>query len=72
MSLSVTIDQYQAADALDWAKEHCPSYITNDGLSMYIAPGSNKKEMLKSPWEVKYNFYFSDESEALMFQLRWA
>lgn len=42
---------------LSWCKKHCKSYITNTG---YI------KDL-----EVYYEYYFSDEKDAVMFLLKW-
>jgi hypothetical protein len=55
--------------ALDWAKEHCTSYITNRGtiLSAYSVPGQTPQSA--SIW---YEFYFADAADALMFKLKWA
>jgi hypothetical protein len=49
---------------LDWAKEHCPNYITNDGciynddLGLYECG-------------TEYTFYFGDAKDATLFRLRW-
>jgi hypothetical protein len=48
--------------ALDWAKEHCPSYITND----VHMDGYNTYD------NSKIDYHFSDEKDALMFLLRWS
>jgi hypothetical protein len=45
-------------EALDWAKQHCRSYITNEGF--------RKEE------DIYYvRFYFSDEKDQIWFTLRW-
>jgi hypothetical protein len=60
--MTVTIPLYPFMEALDWAKEHCPSYITNDlhqdGYNTY---GYDK-----------IDYHFSDEKDAVMFALRWS
>ena len=47
---------------LDWAKAHCPTYVTNDGV------------VKEGRWY--YRFYFGDseqgERDRVMFALRWA
>ena len=45
-------------EPLEWAKQHCPSYITNDAV---------QKE-----GEYHYRFYFGDERDAVSFALRWS
>lgn len=45
-------------EPLEWAKRHCPSYITNDAV--------------QKQGEYHYRFYFGDERDRLMFVLRWA
>ena len=52
-----TINEFPG-DVLDWAKENCPSYITNTGTV---------KEH-----KIVYSYYFSDEKDALLFSLRWS
>lgn len=47
-----------ALDILTWAKEHCPSYITNTGIL-------NKND------DSVYTFYFAEERDSLTFMLRW-
>lgn len=52
--------------ALDWAKEHCPSYITNDAAH----PGGNKPGGdYFSPSVI--NYYFGSEKDAVIFALNW-
>lgn len=49
---------------LDWAKTHCLSYITNDvhydGHYSFDNP------------DIKVDYFFYDEKEALCFALRWS
>lgn len=44
-------------EMLEWAKEHCPSYITNDSITI--------------KGEDYYRFYFKREQECLFFTLKW-
>jgi hypothetical protein len=46
--------------ALTWAKENCPSYITNIGRPDNLDPNNSS-----------IVYYFGDEREALMFMLKW-
>ena len=52
-------------EALDWAKRHCPSYITNDSYLTNIADDSKMNTL------IIYRFYFNKEAEAIWFTLRW-
>lgn len=45
-------------EMLDWAKTHCPSYITNDGS-------------INSQGQLVYEFYFSNDADATAFGLKW-
>jgi hypothetical protein len=56
--MTVTIPLYPFRKALDWAKENCPSYITND--------------LHQDGYNDKIDYHFSDEKDALIFALRWA
>ena len=58
----VTVPYDPMWEALTWAKENCPSYITND-----IHPSGSIFFDRK-----KVDYYFGDEKEAVMFLLRWA
>lgn len=46
--------------ALDWAKKHCNSYITNAG-------GKRTNRGFTT-----IDYYFGDQRDATMFALRWA
>lgn len=55
--------------ALDWAKENCPSYITNQASTVLggLVP-------VKGGWVAKrpdIEYYFGDERDATAFALRW-
>lgn len=60
--MKVTLPYDPVWPALDWAKEHCPSYITNsvhmDEFNDYDTD--------------KIDYFFSDKKDAMMFMLRWA
>lgn len=52
--------------ALDWAKEHCPSYITN---AKYKHPND---VWYGAPDPTVYiDYFFRDERDAFIFKLRW-
>lgn len=61
MSIYVTLPYSSSTEPLDWAKENCPSYITND----MHQDGYNSYD----PFRIDY--FFADEQDALMFKLRW-
>lgn len=48
--------------ALDWAKQHCPSYITN---ATHLIPNSALRTNA-------IDYYFGDEGDATFFALTWA
>ena len=62
MGITVTIPYDPLWPALDWAKQNCPSYITNDAHQ----DGYNTYD-----WK-KIDYFFSDEKDALMFMLKWS
>ena len=65
IAVTVTYDAHWKA--FEWAKENCPSYITN-------AVGPAKLHSLPGGWVTKYYdiiYYFSDEKDAVLFALRW-
>ena len=59
--MTVTIPMFPFHDPLDWAKAHCPSYVTND-IHM---DGYNTYD------HTKIDYHFADAEDALMFLLRW-
>jgi hypothetical protein len=62
MSIRVTLPFRQSMDPLAWAKENCPSYITNDvHMSGYNAFDPTK-----------IDYFFEDNKDALIFALRWS
>lgn len=62
MKKYATIPYTPLWEPLDWAKEHCTSYITND---MHM-DGYNTYDTSK------VDYFFGDEKDALMFMLRWS
>ena len=65
MSTAVIVSEPNASAALTWAKKNCPSYITNSSSTTLPATPTGL-------FVIRYNFYFSNEVEALMFRLKWA
>jgi hypothetical protein len=63
MSTIVTLPYDPLWKPLEWAKKHCPSYITNTM--------SDKLTELVSD-RIQINYYFGDTKEATMFALRWS
>ena len=61
MAMTVTLPYDPMWRALKWAKEHCPSYITNDlhqdGYYTYD--------------QSKIDYFFASDKEAMMFRLKW-
>lgn len=60
--MQVTIKYDPTWPALDWAKKHCPSYITND----MHQDGYNTYD------HTRIDYFFSDEKDAVWFALRWS
>ena len=54
--MTVTIPYDPEWKAHDWAKKHCPSYISNKSNQMFGG----------------IVYYFSDERDVTMFILRWS
>ena len=59
--MTVTIPYDVRWPALEWAKENCASYITND----VHCDGYNTYDINK------IDYFFADEKDAVMFALRW-
>ena len=59
--MTVTLPYDPNWQALEWAKEHCPSYITND----VHMDGYNTYD------QRKIDYFFSNDREAMMFLLKW-
>ncbi len=63
MSYTVTLPCDPVEPRNNWAKENCPSYITN--VLDYVYQGGG--------WtpELSIKYYFGEEKDAVMFTLRW-
>ena len=68
MGITVTLPCDPVWTALDWAKTHCPSYITNESVN------TTRLKKVPGGWVADSNivYFFSDEKDALLFALRWA
>lgn len=67
MSCVVTLPYDPVWQALDWAKKHCPSYITN-----FTRHESYYSEIGYDTYDhFKIDYYFGDSREAALFILRW-
>lgn len=60
--MTVTLPYSPFWEPLDWAKEHCPSYITND----LHQDGYNTYD------HTKIDYHFADEKDAVIFMLWWS
>lgn len=60
----VSVEYKHVDKALEWAKENCPSYITNQIDMIHLA---EKKRI--DP--IRISFVFDDEKDATLFALRW-
>jgi hypothetical protein len=61
-AIIVTLKYDPIWKALDWAKKHCPSYITNDA--------SLANELSDRVYYI--NYYFGNEQDAIIFKLKWS
>jgi hypothetical protein len=59
--MKVTIPYDPDWPALQWAKENCPSYITN--TAEVVGPVGDSKYVV--------HYYFSNERDVVVFSLRW-
>jgi hypothetical protein len=59
--MRVTVPYDPFWEPLTWAKEHCPSYITND-----VHKNTNE-----SGQGVLIDYFFREEKDAMVFMLRW-
>jgi len=65
LSTIVTLPYDPTWPAVEWAKKHCPSYITNT-LSNNIKLGAHTQYA-----GTYINYYFGNEQDALIFKLKW-
>jgi hypothetical protein len=61
MGMKVTLPYDPVWKALEWAKEHCPDYITND-----VHKNSGRTQ------GVLIDYFFASERDAVFFRLKWA
>lgn len=66
MSIIVTLPYDPVWEPLEWAKKHCPSYITNSVHEFVNSEGVFIGDV------DHIDYFFSNEKDALMFRLRWA
>lgn len=59
--IHVTLPFRPFREPLDWAKENCPSYITNDAHM----DGYNTYD------NTKIDYFFGNKEDAIMFKLAW-
>jgi hypothetical protein len=66
--MTVTLPYDPVWTALAWAKENCPSYITNEAVD------TAKMKRVPGGWvdDTRIVYFFGDEKDALMFTLKWA
>ena len=67
--MTVTLPYDPEWKALAWAKENCPSYITNK-----VSNTTRLKRVASSGWvnDSSIVYYFSDERDVTFFMLRWS
>jgi hypothetical protein len=59
MATIVTLPYDPLWQPLDWAKEHCPSYII--------------KDIYRCQYNIKWvDYFFGDDRDALIFTLKWS
>lgn len=64
MSYTVTLAYDPVWRALDWAKQNCPSYITNQARSTPESTFHNRNYVI--------DYTFGQERDAVLFALKWA
>ena len=65
--MTVTLPYDPVWAPLSWAKEHCPSYITNK------ASNTTRLKPVSGGWvnDSSIVYYFGNEQDAIMFKLTW-
>ena len=63
MSYTVILSYDPIWRALEWAKQNCPSYITNQSRSKSGSTFHNRQ------YDIVY--YFGEERDAVLFALKW-
>ena len=61
MSHIVTLNYDPVWTALDWAKKHCPSYITN---ALHKETGTELA--------TRIDYFFESKEDAVWFRLKWS
>jgi hypothetical protein len=66
--MTVTLPYDPVWTALEWAKEHCPSYITNKSSN------TTRLKSVPGRWinDSSIVYYFGDEQDAVLFKLTWS
>ena len=69
MSIKVALPFDPKWDAVVWAEENCPSYITN-------TVSYDDRAIKPQPWSgpihrAEIIYHFGDEQDAVLFALRW-
>jgi len=62
----VTLYDIDEDQLKEWAVENCPSFVC-----WLIYENGNAFDVLEPDWWVRYEFEFSEEQEAFLFQLKW-
>jgi hypothetical protein len=63
MSTVVTLPYDPLWKPVEWAKKHCPSYITNTMSDKFTGLVGDRTPV---------NYYFGDHKDATLFALRWS
>ena len=68
MSIKVTLPYDPEWQALKWAKEYCPSYITNKAVT------TTGERITVPEYYSNYDvvYYFSEQQDAMMFKLKYS
>lgn len=77
MKKVVTIPYDPVWEPLEWAKKHCPSYITNDvandATPFYLREEvESDRKPGRRVFTYYINYYFGNEQDAIIFKLRWS
>jgi hypothetical protein len=72
MVVIVTLAYDPLWSPVEWAKKHCPSYITNQLNKSLNASFLQDKGFSQHTNKKYIDYLFGNEKDALIFQLRWA
>ena len=67
MSITVILPYDPLGRPVDWARQNCPSYITNDAI-----PPEPRRSLTDSINDYRIVYYFGNERDAVAFKLRWS